>query len=74
MQLKAKHLLIFCFMIPLSLFGKQIETFYGAIEVDEPVLLELIESPAFQRLKLIHQYGVAYYTTHREEYKRLVPN
>lgn len=50
--------------------GAQIETFYGPIEVEEPVLLELIESPAFQRLKHIHQYGVAYYTTHSEEYTR----
>lgn len=40
------------------------------MEVVEPVLIELIESPAFQRLKNIHQYGVAYYTTHREEYNR----
>jgi HD superfamily phosphohydrolase len=48
----------------------QIQTFYGSSEVEEPVLLELIESPAFQRLKYIHQYGVAYYTTHSEEYTR----
>jgi hypothetical protein len=50
--------------------GKPIETFYGAIAVEEPVLLELIESSAFQRLKYIHQYCVSYYTTHREEYTR----
>ena len=36
----------------------------------EPVLIELIESPAFERLKHIHQYGIAYYTTHKEEYTR----
>ena len=38
--------------------------------MQEPVLIELIESSAFQRLKGIHQYGVGYYTTHREEYSR----
>jgi hypothetical protein len=38
--------------------------------VEEPILLELIESPCFQRLKNIHQYGVAYYTSHKEEYSR----
>jgi HD superfamily phosphohydrolase len=38
--------------------------------VGEPVLIELIESPAFERLKHIHQYGIAYYTTHKEEYTR----
>lgn len=53
-----------------SVFAAQIETFYGTADVEEPVLLELIESPSFQRLKGIHQYGVAYYTTHREEYTR----
>jgi hypothetical protein len=56
--------------LPLALCAKSIDTFYGPIEVDEPVILELIESPVFQRLKNIHQYGVAYYTTHREEYNR----
>ncbi len=52
------------------LFSLPIETFYGVIEVEEPVLLELIESAPMQRLKLLHQYGVAYYTTHSEEYNR----
>ena len=62
----------FCLFLCLHafLFGKSIETFYGPIEVEEPVLLELIESAPFQRLKEIHQYGVSYYTTHREEYTR----
>lgn len=48
----------------------EIATFYGVIEVEEPVIIELIESPAFQRLKQIHQYGISYYTTHREEFTR----
>lgn len=53
-----------------SAIAVHIETFYGLIDVEEPVVLELIESPAFQRLKNIHQYGVSYYTTHREELTR----
>lgn len=57
-------------ILPCLLSAKQIDTFYGPIEVQEPVLLELIDSPAFKRLKGVHQYGVAYYTTHREEYNR----
>ena len=57
-------------LFPISLFSTQVATFYGAFDVEEPVLIELIESPAFQRLKQIHQYGVAYYTTHREPYTR----
>lgn len=53
-----------------TLLSAPIQTFYGVFEVEEPVLLELIESPAFQRLKQIHQYGVAFYTTHSENYTR----
>lgn len=62
--------LLFFFCVPCLLFCETIDTFYGSIEVDEPVLLELISSPAFQRLKGVHQYGVSYYTTHREEFTR----
>ena len=62
--------LIFFVCLSLELFSERIETFYGEVEVEEPVLIELIHSPAVQRLKSIHQYGVAYYTTHHEEYNR----
>lgn len=61
---------IFFVLVPYLLFARQVETFYGTIEVEEPVLLDLIDHPMFQRLKEVHQYGVAYYTTHREEYTR----
>ncbi|MBI2743801.1 MAG: hypothetical protein HYX48_07795 [Chlamydiales bacterium] len=54
----------------LTLLSQQIETFYGPIEVEEPLILELLNSPAVQRLKAVHQYGDSYYTTHREEYSR----
>lgn len=57
-------------LLSLPLFCRPIETFYGPIEVNEPVLLELIDHPMFQRLKHIHQYGVAYYISHKEEYNR----
>lgn len=53
-----------------SLFADKVCTFYGEIDVEEPLILELIGAPAFQRLKAIHQYGIAYYTTHPEEYNR----
>lgn len=62
--------LVFLCLVSGPLFAKQIETFYGPVEIDEPILLELIDSPPFQRLKHIHQYGIAFYTTHREEYNR----
>lgn len=71
-MLKRLNLLLATLLLLPSLFlqAREIQTFYGIIEVDEPILLELIDSPAFQRLKSIHQYGVAYYTTHPEEYTR----
>ncbi len=62
--------LLFFLCLTLNLFAEKIETFYGPLDVEEPVLLELIHCPAMQRLKEIHQYGIAYYTTHREEYNR----
>lgn len=67
---KLKIPLVILFLLPYVLYARPIDTFYGIMEVDEPVILELIDSPIFQRLKNIHQYGVAYYTTHREEYNR----
>lgn len=62
--------LFFFLLFSSFLSAEMIESFYGPLEVEEPVLLELIHSPAMQRLKHIHQYGVAYYTTHTEEYNR----
>lgn len=62
--------LLLLLLFTCQVFAEKIETFYGPIEVEEPILLELIHSPGMQRLKSIHQYGVAYYTTHREEYNR----
>lgn len=65
-----RHLLFFSLFLMSALWSEKFETFYGQVQVEEPVLIELIHSPALQRLKSIHQYGVAYYTTHREEYNR----
>ncbi|MBS0630248.1 MAG: HD domain-containing protein [Verrucomicrobia bacterium] len=65
-----KSFLLFLIAIQITLFAKPIETFYGTIEVTEPVLIEVIESKPMQRLKGVHQYGVSYYTTHKEEYSR----
>ncbi len=68
------------YLFVLCLFGKSfflllsaapIETFYGVIEVEEPVILELIEATLFKRLKFVRMYGVAYYASkYREEYNR----
>lgn len=68
--MRPSHYLFLLVLLNTLLSAEKIDTFYGSIEVEEPVILELIKSPALQRLKSIHQYGVAYYTTHREEYNR----
>lgn len=64
-----KFIALFLFVTSI-LLSETVETFYGPVEVKEPVLLELIQSPAMQRLKHVNQYGVAFFTTHREEYTR----
>ncbi len=62
-------LILFIFLTS-SVLGELISTFYGEVNIEEPVLIDLFNSNAFQRLKSIHQYGVSYYTTHKEEYTR----
>lgn len=70
MARRLRSCFLLCLFLGSLLQAEMVESFYGPIEVNEPVLLELIKCPAFQRLKHIHQYGVAYYTTHQEEYNR----
>ena len=62
--------LLFCLSSSLGLLGERVDTFYGPIEVEEAVLVDLLHSPAMQRLKRVHQYGVSFYTMHKEEYTR----
>lgn len=64
----ACFLLIFC--IHVELFTQEIETFYGPLTVEEPVIIELLESQPVQRLKHVYQYGNAHYTNLKEEYTR----
>ena len=45
-------------------------TEYGDYTVQEPVLIELIESPAMERLKHIRQYGVSCYARHKPDFSR----
>ncbi len=45
-------------------------TILGSLILDEPVLIDLINSEAMQRLKLIHQYGVAHYPNKNIAYSR----
>ena len=53
-----------------STHSVEIDTFYGPVEIHEAVLIDLINSPGFQRLKEIHQYGVAKYAKNIEHYTR----
>lgn len=49
----------------------KLTTIYGTTDIHEPVLIELINSPAFERLKHIRQYGVVCHARANEpEYTR----
>lgn len=48
----------------------ELKTEYGDYHVEEPVLIELFESPAFKRLQLIHQYGVCCYARNEKPFTR----
>lgn len=48
----------------------QIQTAYGQLAIDDPLAVDLIQSPSFQRLKHINQYGVVKYITPTENYTR----
>lgn len=50
--------------------GTHIETLYGTFNVQDQVILDLIDSPAMQRTKNVHQYGVAYFLDTYKFYTR----
>ncbi|HSW74218.1 MAG TPA: HD domain-containing protein [Candidatus Limnocylindria bacterium] len=43
---------------------------YGDTCISEPVLVELIKSPAFERLKHIHQYGITHHAQVKGDFSR----
>lgn len=47
-----------------------LQTMYGDFTIHEPVLIDLLQDPAMQRLKKIRQYGTNYYTIKKQEYNR----
>jgi uncharacterized protein len=57
---------------PIEITGCSVITPYGTFHNIEPVLIELINSPAMQRLKHINQYGISPYVfTHEaHDFKR----
>lgn len=63
-----------CLDAQVSIFkneqGLTVSTEYGDYAVSEPVLIELIECPAMERLKLISQYGVSCYARHQPDFSR----
>jgi uncharacterized protein len=48
----------------------ELATLYGTTQIDEPVLIDLIKHPAFERLKYIRQYGVMRYARSEPEFTR----
>ncbi len=47
-----------------------VHTQYGDVEINEPVLIDLINSNGVKRLKNIRQYGINYYLKKPEDYTR----
>jgi HD superfamily phosphohydrolase len=43
---------------------------YGQVKIDEPVLLELLQCAAIERLKGVHQAGASYLVSDGEEFSR----
>jgi len=63
--------IILTLFVHFGLDAKRVDTFYGPLEVSEPVLLELIDSPPMQRLKKVYQYGISHFASpFRENYTR----
>lgn len=52
--------------------SKTIQTIYGSVTVTEPVILELLASPAMERLKSINQYGIVAVVKPEQMYTRYV--
>lgn len=52
--------------------SKTIQTVYGSVTVTEPVILELLASPAMERLKSINQYGIVAVVKPEQMYTRYV--
>ncbi|MGM0440513.1 MAG: HD domain-containing protein [Chlamydiota bacterium] len=50
--------------------AKTYSTVYGDLEVSDPLVIELIESEPFQRLKGVYQYGIRRFTIDTEDYTR----
>ena len=48
----------------------QVETIYGTFDVTDRVIIDLIDSPAMQRTKNVHQYGIAYFLDNYKFYTR----
>lgn len=60
-MLRPNFLIIILSVSASILHAKHIQTIYGECEVEEPILQELLQSQALDRLKYVYQYGVDHY-------------
>lgn len=49
---------------------KKLSSLYGTVTIDDPLVIELIESPPLQRLHHVHQYGSVPFVLPTEAYSR----
>lgn len=65
-----KKLSIFT-LIVCSVFAKSsFDLGYQTLEIDDPVIEEIIAHKGFERLKDLHQYGITHYNSDLEDYSR----
>ena len=70
-----KKIIVFFALVQYLLWGSlsattTVQTFYGPIQISDPLTLEIIQHPAMQRLKHIHQYGIISFSVPTEAYSR----
>ena len=64
------HLFVTILLFCEPLAALTLNTLYGSYEIDEPVIIELLESRPLQRLKEIDQYGVIRYISDCKTFNR----
>ena len=72
-----KQMRLFSLLILLAFYGcisqhspQVVETIHGTIELDDPLALELIQHPSFQRMKDIQQHGLNHKALGEPSYTR----
>ena len=61
---------IFASSFSLEAKSKSYDSVFGKIQIEEPILLDIIDSPFMQRMKDIDQHGLVYFTKDTRTFNR----